>query len=83
MERRFEPVYVEEPSPEVSLKILTSVAAKLTKHHGVAIEPAALQASLDLSSRYVTDRFLPDKAIDLLDEATSGAKVAGKTSVSV
>src|SRR3989344_4053253 len=83
LERRFEPVYVEEPSPEVSLKILTSVAAKLTKHHGVAIEPAALQASLDLSSRYVTDRFLPDKAIDLLDEATSGAKVAGKTSVSV
>ena len=64
-------------------KILEAVSIKLKKHHQVAIEPAALQAAIDLSSRYVQDRFLPDKAIDLLDEATSGAKIAGKLSVSV
>src|SRR3972149_3965138 len=73
LERRFEPVYVEEPSAEVTLKILAHVAEKLTKHHGVAIAPDSLQAAVDLSSRYITDRILPDKAIDLLDEATSGA----------
>src|SRR3989344_9670376 len=83
LERRFEPVYVDEPSSEVTLKILAHVAEKLTKHHGVAIAPESLQAAVDLSSRYITDRFLPDKAIDLLDEATSGAKVAGHDKVSV
>jgi ATP-dependent Clp protease ATP-binding subunit ClpC len=83
LERRFESVYVDEPSSEVTLKILASVAEKLTKHHGVTIAPDSLQAAVDLSSRYITDRFLPDKAIDLLDEATSGAKVAGHDNVSV
>src|SRR3989344_5806380 len=83
LERRFEPVFVEEPSPEATLKILEAVSIKLKKHHQVAIEPAALQAAIDLSSRYVQDRFLPDKAIDLLDEATSGVKIAGKASVTV
>src|SRR3989344_456277 len=83
LERRFEPVFVEEPSPEATLKILEAVCIKLKKHHQVEIEPAALQAAIDLSSRYVQDRFLPDKAIDLLDEATSGVKIAGKASVTV
>lgn len=83
LERRFEPVYVEEPSPADTLKILEAVSVKLKKHHGVEIDPTALQAAIDLSTRYVADRFLPDKAIDLLDEATSGAKIAGKASVSV
>jgi len=83
LERRFEPVYVEEPSPADTLKILEAVAVKLKKHHGVEIDTAALQAAIDLSTRYVQDRFLPDKAIDLLDEATSGAKIAGKLSVTV
>ncbi|KKW02870.1 MAG: ATPase with chaperone activity, ATP-binding subunit [Candidatus Beckwithbacteria bacterium GW2011_GWC2_49_11] len=83
LERRFEPVKVDEPSSQDTLKILASVAEKLQKHHGVALDQPVLQAAIDLSSRYIADRFLPDKAIDLLDEATSGAKVAGKTSVSV
>jgi ATP-dependent Clp protease ATP-binding subunit ClpC len=83
LERRFEPVYIAEPSPADTLKILEAVAVKLNKHHGVAIDKDALQAAIDLSTRYVQDRFLPDKAIDLLDEATSGAKIAGKASVSV
>jgi len=83
LERRFEPVYVEEPSPADTLKILEAVSVKLKKHHGVDIDPTALQAAIDLSTRYVQDRFLPDKAIDLLDEATSGAKIAGKASVAI
>ncbi len=83
LERRFEPVYIAEPSPADTLKILEAVAVKLNKHHGVTIDADALQAAIDLSTRYVQDRFLPDKAIDLLDEATSGAKIAGKPSVSV
>jgi len=83
LERRFEPVYVEEPSPADTLKILEAVSIKLKKHHGVDIDPTALQAAIDLSTRYVQDRFLPDKAIDLLDEATSGAKIAGKASVAI
>lgn len=83
LERRFEPVYIDEPSPEAAGKILAAVAVKLNKHHGVIIDQPALQAAIDLSVRYVTDRFLPDKAIDLLDEATSGAKIAGKTKVEV
>jgi len=74
---------LDEPSREDTLKILKAVAAKLTKHHGVAIDDQVIEASVDLSSRYVQDRFLPDKAIDILDEATSGAKVAGKAAITV
>ena len=83
LERRFEPIKVDEPSPTATLQILVKVAEKLTKHHGVTIDKAVLQAAIDLTTRYVQDRFLPDKAIDVLDEATSGAKIAGKTSITV
>jgi len=83
LERRFEPVKINEPSPEATLKILTSVAEKLTKHHGVSIDKPILQSAIDLSTRYVQDRYLPDKAIDLLDEATSGAKIAGRQAITV
>jgi len=83
LERRFEPIKVEEPDPKSTLKILQSVAQKLQKHHGVTIDQPVLQTTIDLSSRYIQDRYLPDKAIDLLDEASSGAKIAGQKSISV
>lgn len=83
LERRFEPVKVNEPSKPATLKILASVAQKLTKHHGVIIDKPILQSAIDLSTRYIQDRFLPDKAIDLLDEATSGAKVAGQKNITI
>lgn len=83
LERRFEPVKVDEPSRDDSLKILKSVSAKLTKHHGITIDDQVIESAVDLSTRYVPDRFLPDKAIDLLDEATSGAKIAGKSAITI
>ncbi|MDZ4229158.1 MAG: ATP-dependent Clp protease ATP-binding subunit [Patescibacteria group bacterium] len=83
LERRFEPLNVSEPSAAVTLEILKSVAKKLEKHHGVSVDESVLQTAIDLSSRYVSDRFLPDKAIDLLDEAASGAKVAGKAAITI
>ena len=83
LERRFEPIQVNEPNRGDTIKILQAVAVKLTKHHGVTIDEAVIEASVDLSSRYIQDRFLPDKAIDILDEATSGAKVAGKAAITV
>lgn len=83
LERRFEPIKVEEPDPKSTLKILQSVSQKLQKHHGVTIDQPVLKTTIDLSSRYIQDRYLPDKAIDLLDEAASGAKIAGQKSISV
>ena len=83
LERRFEPIKINEPPFDDTLQILKSVATKLTKHHGVALDEPVLKAAIDLTTRYLQDRFLPDKAIDVLDEATSGAKIAGHTTVSV
>jgi len=83
LERRFEPIKVDEPSRQDSLKILKSVSAKLTKHHGITIDDQVIESAVDLSVRYVPDRFLPDKAIDLLDEATSGAKIASKSAITI
>ncbi len=83
LERRFEPIKVDEPSREDTIKILQSVSQKLTKHHAIAIDQPVIETAIDLTVRYVQDRFLPDKAIDLLDEATSGAKIAGKTTITV
>lgn len=71
LERRFQPVYVSEPSEEDTLAILRGIKEKYALHHGVTITDAALVAAVTLSSRYMTDRFLPDKAIDLIDEAAS------------
>ena len=81
LSRRFEPVFVGEPDDEATLKILQSVAKKLSEHHGVNIPEEVIKESVSLSKRYVQDRYLPDKAIDLLDESTSGAKIAGKKEI--
>ena len=69
--RRFQPVFVQEPSVEESVSILRGIKEKYELHHGVRISDSALVAAATLSNRYITDRFLPDKAIDLVDEAAS------------
>ena len=69
--RRFQPVQVEEPSVTDTISILRGIKEKYELHHGVRIADAALVAAATLSNRYITDRFLPDKAIDLMDEAAS------------
>jgi ATP-dependent Clp protease ATP-binding subunit ClpB len=69
LERRFQPVVVDEPSVEDTVSILRGLRERLEVHHGVRIQDAALVAAATLSHRYITDRFLPDKAIDLVDEA--------------
>jgi ATP-dependent Clp protease ATP-binding subunit ClpB len=71
LERRFQPVYVGEPTVESTIAILRGLKARYESHHGVKIRDAALVAAANLSNRYITDRFLPDKAIDLMDEAAS------------
>ena len=71
LERRFQPVTVGEPSQEAALEILKGLRAKYEQHHGLNITDEALKAAVELSSRYINDRFLPDKAIDLMDEAAS------------
>lgn len=75
LERRFQPVYVEEPSVEDTLTILRGLQEKYEVHHGVKITDDALVAAARLSDRYITERFLPDKAVDLIDEATSSLKI--------
>ncbi len=69
--RRFQPVMVNEPSPDEALQILHGLKDKYEAHHGVRITDEAMEAAVDLSVRYITDRFLPDKAIDLIDEGAS------------
>ncbi len=75
LERRFQPVFVGEPSREDSLAILRGLKEKYELHHGIRIEDDALVAAVQLSQRYISDRFLPDKAIDLIDEAASRLKM--------
>ena len=75
LERRFQPVFVGEPSAEDTLTILRGLKERYEVHHGVRIQDAALVAAARLSHRYIADRFLPDKAIDLVDEAASGLKM--------
>jgi ATP-dependent Clp protease ATP-binding subunit ClpB len=70
--RRFQPVFVDEPTVEDTISILRGLKEKYELHHGVRITDAALVAAATLSNRYITDRFLPDKAIDLMDEAARG-----------
>ena len=77
LERRFQPVKIAEPSRGDSMKMLGAVRQSLEKHHGVKISDAALTAAVDLSARYINDRFLPDKAIDLADEAAAHIRVSG------
>ncbi|MBP9781423.1 ATP-dependent chaperone ClpB [Candidatus Woesebacteria bacterium] len=76
LERRFQPVMVEEPSVEDTISILRGIKEKYEAHHGVRIRDNALVAAAELSDRYINDRFLPDKAIDLIDEAASGIRIA-------
>ncbi len=71
LERRFQPVYVEEPTKEEALEILHGIAHKYEEHHRVKIDESAMQAAVDYSVRYINDRYLPDKAIDLIDEASA------------
>ena len=71
LERRFMPIVVEEPSPENAVQILKGLRDRYEAHHRVKITDEALEAAVDLSHRYISDRFLPDKAIDLMDEAAS------------
>jgi ATP-dependent Clp protease ATP-binding subunit ClpB len=73
--RRFQPIYVNEPSVEDSISILRGLKDKYEQHHGVRITDSALVAAATLSNRYITDRFLPDKAIDLMDEAAARLKM--------
>lgn len=75
LERRFQPVYVDEPSMEDSISILRGIKEKYEVHHGIKISDDAVIAAVNLSSRYITDRYLPDKAIDLMDEAAAAAKI--------
>src|SRR3990167_6608383 len=75
LERRFQPVVVDEPSLEDSMAILRGLKEKYEIHHGVKISDDAVIAAATLSVRYIPDRFLPDKAIDLIDEAASGLKI--------
>ena len=74
--RRFQPVYVNEPSVEDAVAILRGLRDKYELYHGVRITDGAIVSAVELSSRYISDRFLPDKAIDLIDEAASGLRIA-------
>jgi ATP-dependent Clp protease ATP-binding subunit ClpB len=75
LERRFQPVMVNEPSAEDTIAILRGIKERYEVHHGVRIQDSALVAAASLSDRYISDRFLPDKAVDLIDEAASRLKI--------
>lgn len=76
LERRFQPVIIEEPTKEQTLEILNGIKTRFEKHHCVEYTSGALESAVDLSRRYINDRFLPDKAIDLIDEAASETKLS-------
>jgi ATP-dependent Clp protease ATP-binding subunit ClpC len=79
LERRFQPVMVEEPTIEETVEILMGIRSRYEDHHKVSISDEAVKASAELSARYITDRFLPDKAIDLMDEAASRVRLRYST----
>ncbi len=79
LERRFQPIYLEEPSVEETVEILRSQRSRYEEHHRVNIDDAALESAASLSHRYLTERHLPDKAIDLLDEAASKLRLAAES----
>jgi ATP-dependent Clp protease ATP-binding subunit ClpB len=76
LERRFQPVMIEEPQRDDAIAILRGIKPNYERHHGVKISDAAVVAAVDLSTKYIADRFLPDKAIDLMDEATAAVKMS-------
>jgi len=75
LERRFQPIYVVEPSIEDTISILRGIKEKYELHHGLKIKDSALVSAAELSARYISDRFLPDKAVDLMDEASSALRL--------
>ena len=75
LERRFTPVYVDEPSQKDTIEIIKGLRPKYEEHHGIVISDDAIEAAVKLSSRYINDRFLPDKAIDLVDEAAARVRI--------
>jgi len=77
LERRFQPITVEEPTEELCVKILEGICGKYEEHHQVKIEEKALKAAVELSNRYISGRFLPDKALDVMDEACSRVRLQG------
>ena len=79
LERRFQPVLVEEPSVEEALEILSGIKERYEEHHQLTISDEALNAAVTLAARYIPDRFLPDKAIDLVDEASSKVRIRHRT----
>lgn len=79
LERRFQPVMVDEPTKEDSIKILEGLRDKYEAHHKVKITDDAIKAAVELSTRYISDRYLPDKAIDLIDEAASKVRLKENT----
>jgi ATP-dependent Clp protease ATP-binding subunit ClpC len=83
LERRFQPILIEEPSPEESLRILEGVKHAYEKHHNLSISDEAIRAAVDLSARYINDRFLPDKALDLIDETAAYSKTISAKSRNV
>ncbi|HQV70403.1 MAG TPA: ATP-dependent Clp protease ATP-binding subunit [Thermoflexales bacterium] len=84
LERRFQPIYVEEPTQDQALEILRGIKGAYEQHHKLKISPEALKAAVQLSSRYVSERFLPDKAIDLVDESSARVRMyKSKQSISL
>ncbi len=83
LERRFQPVRVEEPTPEQAKAILRGIRRRYEEHHGLAISDEAIDAAVELSQRYLPDRFLPDKAIDLIDEGAARMRVEEEVPVSL
>jgi ATP-dependent Clp protease ATP-binding subunit ClpC len=74
LERRFQPILIEEPSAEEAMEILIGLRENYERHHGVIITDEAIKSAVELSSRYITDRYLPDKALDLIDETAAATK---------
>ena len=79
LERRFQPIYVEEPTVEDSISILRGLKEKYEMHHGLRISDEAIVAAVGLSARYLTDRFLPDKAVDVIDEAAAARRLESES----
>jgi len=75
LERRFQPIYIEQPSVDEAIEIIKGLRSKYEEHHKLIISDSAIDAAVKLSDRYITDRFLPDKAIDLIDEASSRVRL--------
>jgi ATP-dependent Clp protease ATP-binding subunit ClpC len=83
LERRFTPVQVDEPSQKDTIEIIKGLRAKYEEHHGIVITDEAIETAVQLSSRYITDRFLPDKAIDLIDEAAARVRILEEGGVEI